>query len=453
MARISTYCPVCNTEINLPDDITRLNCSNCHSPLVLESGEGYFVLRLDKKKEIESPSLPSSQTQSKSKQDVTNGSEKLEQAAPSASDPIREQILKLRAEREALKARKQTRAVKQRLNAIYMEEKYLLKKAKKSTTIQSEGKSSSRKRKWTLAAITFLIILCVLPFIFSSPSPDSTPTPTGIAVSNNREADQAVTSTVVNSATPFSTPSPSSTSTKEPTSTSTPAPVGYGTVSINSANLRSGPGQSYALAGNAKQGDELPIFSQTDDGDWLQIDWKDSVWIASSLITMPEEIAKIPTFPTFTPTSTYTPIPTNTPRPSNTPRPTNTPRPSATLPPAVKIKTIYDNFERMTELQFKEYKQRIAGKPVRENVEVGNVSDRGKVLIHGAWSPWILNWSEFCVVVTGIPNDFALGLNGGDEFYLEAVINGIVGDNNYYINCENTLVLNYRDARRSFNNQ
>ena len=102
----------------------------------------------------------------------------------------------------------------------------------------------------------------------------------------------------------------------------------------------------------------------------------------------------------------------------------------------------------MTALQFKEYKQEIAGKPVRETVKVGNVQDDGKVSLSGPWSPFIFNVSDFCVVVTGVPKDFALGLSGGDKFYLEAIINGVVGDNNYYFNCENTLVLNYRDAKR-----
>ena len=102
----------------------------------------------------------------------------------------------------------------------------------------------------------------------------------------------------------------------------------------------------------------------------------------------------------------------------------------------------------MTALQFKEYKQEIAGKPVRQTVEVGNVQDDGKLTLHGDWSPFIFNVSDFCVVVTGVPKDLAIQLDGGDTLYLKAQINGIVGDYNYYFNCENTLVLNYRSAQK-----
>ena len=97
----------------------------------------------------------------------------------------------------------------------------------------------------------------------------------------------------------------------------------------------------------------------------------------------------------------------------------------------------------MTALQFKEYKAKIAGKPVRETVEVRNVSDRGVVSLEGDWSPYIINWSDFCVVLTGMPKDQLLTLDGGDKIDIKATINGIVGNNNYYINCENTLVLNF----------
>jgi hypothetical protein len=67
------------------------------------------------------------------------------------------------------------------------------------------------------------------------------------------------------------------------------------------------------------------------------------------------------------------------------------------------------------------------------------------VSLSGDWSPFIFNWSDFCVVITGVPREVALTLDGGAEIYLEAIINGIVGDNNYYFNCENTLLLTYKN--------
>lgn len=98
----------------------------------------------------------------------------------------------------------------------------------------------------------------------------------------------------------------------------------------------------------------------------------------------------------------------------------------------------------MTELQFKEYKNTLVGKPVREKVKISNVSDDGKVTLSGKWSPFLINFSDFGVVVLGVPHDTAITLNGGDEFYLEATIDRIVGDYNYFINRENVLVLRYK---------
>ena len=98
----------------------------------------------------------------------------------------------------------------------------------------------------------------------------------------------------------------------------------------------------------------------------------------------------------------------------------------------------------MTELQFKEYVKTIVGKPVRQFVVIGNVAEDGKIVLSGDWSPLIFNVSEFCVVVTGAPKDVALTFDAGDRAYLEATINGVIGNYNYYINCEYTLLLTYK---------
>ena len=71
------------------------------------------------------------------------------------------------------------------------------------------------------------------------------------------------------------------------------------------------------------------------------------------------------------------------------------------------------------------------------------MSESGKVSLSGPWSPILFNVSDFCVTVTGVPKDIALGLNGGEDVFLEATITGIVGNYNYYINCKNTLLLAY----------
>jgi hypothetical protein len=161
------------------------------------------------------------------------------------------------------------------------------------------------------------------------------------------------------------------------------------------------------------------------------VDQSEPAWVFAGVATADIAITMLPLGPTLAPTSTKTPIPSPT------------PRPSPTLVPAIQIDTIYTFFQSMTELQFKAYKQKIAGKPVRETVKVGNVSDRGVVSLSGDWSPYIINWSDFCVVLTGMPKDKLMALYGGEEFAVEATIDGIVGNNNYYINCENTLVLKY----------
>jgi hypothetical protein len=169
--------------------------------------------------------------------------------------------------------------------------------------------------------------------------------------------------------------------------------------------------------------------------------------------------------PTYTPypTNTFIPPPTNTSGPTNTPLPTSsptatftssptstrTPIPTATLPPtrtpipAILLYDIYDNFKHMTEYQFSVYKDEIAGKPVRENIIVGNVDDNGRIVIAGPWSENFFNLYDFCMTVTGVPSEIAVTLNSGDLVYLDASINRIVGNWNYYYNCENTLVLVY----------
>jgi hypothetical protein len=218
-----------------------------------------------------------------------------------------------------------------------------------------------------------------------------------------------------------------------PTASTTPThePLGELTFDRN-VNVRSGPGMSFQVTNVVKNGDTLPIYGRSEDSQWVWVDPIEPFWVSITVATANIEITTLPLGPTVAPTATKTMVPSLT------------PRPSPTLIPAISLNTIYSNFETMTALQFKEYKTKIVGKPVREMVTVGNVSERGVVSLHGDWSPYIINWSDFCVVLTGMPKDELLKIDGGDDIYIEAIINGIVGNNNYYINCENTLVLNYK---------
>lgn len=82
---------------------------------------------------------------------------------------------------------------------------------------------------------------------------------------------------------------------ESPTLTPTPviaSVVVSGTVgTVNkSANLRAGPGTSYAVAGGAKAGDKVKIIGKNADGSWLQLDNK--VWIAAFLVNQGQTTAQ-----------------------------------------------------------------------------------------------------------------------------------------------------------------
>jgi hypothetical protein len=236
------------------------------------------------------------------------------------------------------------------------------------------------------------------------------------------------------------TPTLIPTNTPAPTSTPTPA---AGFILDKNANIRSGPGQEFIVVAGAVAGDTLSVFGKNADGTWLLIDPVKYLWISASLGKLDQTIDLIPLAqtpaPTLPPAITLTPFPTIT----RTPIPSKTPVPSRTPIPAVLIIDIYNNFQTMTALQFREYTAQIAGRSVRERIVVANVDENGRVNVKGPWYDNLFNIYEFCVVVSGVPNNIAIGLNGGDNVYLEATINGIVGDYNYYYNCENTVVLYY----------
>jgi hypothetical protein len=270
--------------------------------------------------------------------------------------------------------------------------------------------------------------------------------------------DSAVTSTPELSETPTETltrtptkrPTVTNTVTSSPTFTATPP---FNLIVGNDTNIQTGPGSSFESARIAEQGEALPVYARDDSGNWLLIDPENYFWIRSSVATLSAPLNEVPVAPTATPSATPSVTSTPTATQTSTPTPTRTPMPTATLPPtrtpipAVNLDVIYSNFENMTALQFDEYKKQIAGKPVRQIVKVGNVDEKGRVIVSGPWSPFIFNFSEFCVIVTGVPNDVALTLDGGDSVYLEATINGIVGDYNYFFNCENTLLLAYKNIK------
>jgi len=256
-----------------------------------------------------------------------------------------------------------------------------------------------------LSIFVFILILFIGPIACAGTTTSDTSTPTAIILEST-EAQPKITQTLKMS----------------PTATPMLEPMGQLSFG-NNVNVRSGPGTGFQVTNVAKPGDTLPIYGRSEDNQWIWVHPVEQVWVNSGVATADVTITTLPLGPTMASTATRTPVPTQTLQPSSTP------------PPAISINLIYKNFEDMTALQFKEYKAEIAGKPVRETVKVGNVSERGVVSLSGPWSPLIINWSDFCVVLTGVPKEEALKLEGGDRIYIEANISGIVGDNNYYINC------------------
>ena len=295
-----------------------------------------------------------------------------------------------------------------------------------------------------LGGIVLAISLCCVgTFIISLFAPESEEDSiTDLPPTSPNTAIPTVTQTI----TPTSVPS--ATNTWTPSPTFTPTPPFLLTVG-NNTNLHMGPGGEYDPLRIAEQGELLPVYMKDETSQWLLVDPMNYIWIRSSNAILSAPIEDIPIAPTATasttPTETLTPTVTNTftPIPTRTPIPTNTPLPTKTPIPAVSLETIYNHFEDMTVLQFEEYKKTIAGKPVRQMVKIGNVDEKGRVILSGDWNPFIINITDFCVIVTGVPRDIAISLEGGEQAYLEAKINGIVGDYNYFFNCENTLILNY----------
>ena len=268
-----------------------------------------------------------------------------------------------------------------------------------------------------------LTILLLLSIACGTSTPTEEPSTDQTGITNEKATDTLAPATT------------KPTETLIPTATYTSTPAVWLELKSN-ANIRTGPGTEYQPTAVMKAGERLPAYMVNSDKTWFLINTENYLWVNISVANIEGDINSLPAAPTPLPTSTHTATPTITPVPSTTPV------------PAMSLNLIYRNLEEMTALQFKEFKNSIVGKPVRENVTVGNVQDDGKVTISGPWSPILFKISEFCVVVAGVPKDLAISLDGGDEIFLDAKIDRIVDDYNYYNNCENTLVLVYQSIEK-----
>lgn len=195
--------------------------------------------------------------------------------------------------------------------------------------------------------------------------------------------------------------------------------------------LRMGPGTEYDSEGVIEPGTQVPVYGRYGESNWVLVDYEKNYWMNSESGQLENSIDELPVMATFTPT--MTPLPTAT----------NTPIPTATKIPPITLKEIYHNFRYMTGLQFEEYRNTLPGRIVEESVEVRNVDSYGRISIKGDWSPLILNITDYCVVVIGMPQSKSIKLDGGEMIAIRARIKHLLGNYHYYYNCENTLVLEY----------
>lgn len=159
----------------------------------------------------------------------------------------------------------------------------------------------------------------VAPLPTRTPRPTFTPTPIP-------DAPQPV---VPMADTPTPVPAEAAPAAEQPaTDTPTPAPQTARAVITNpAANLRTGPGTNFALAGTVERGAEFEIVGKNPAGDWWQLCCINGqqAWIAAFLVDTSgpvDAVAVAADIPA--PPPTVPPPPTNTPAPA---QPTNTPAP------------------------------------------------------------------------------------------------------------------------------
>jgi len=100
------------------------------------------------------------------------------------------------------------------------------------------------------------------------------------------------------------------------------------------ANLRSGPGTTFAVAGSARVGEQVTVISQNAAGDWYQL--STGQWIAAFLLDPVTADSASPTAKPLALTPlppTATPVPPPTPAPTSPPTPCDSSYPTLCIPP------------------------------------------------------------------------------------------------------------------------
>jgi hypothetical protein len=117
--------------------------------------------------------------------------------------------------------------------------------------------------------------------------------------------------------------SPTVAPTQPPQATATPAPESAAVTANLNANLRSGPGTNYAVAGGLREGERADVTGRNNDSSWWQISFQGgTAWIANAVVTANSEAYNAPVVSAPPP-----PAPTDTPVP-----PTATPVPVTATP-------------------------------------------------------------------------------------------------------------------------
>ena len=149
--------------------------------------------------------------------------------------------------------------------------------------------------------------------VLASPTPPAINVPT-VALAPTEPPATATPTEPPPSATATAAPQPPTPTSVPPTATPTPAPTDTPTAApqpqtVRSANLRAGPGTTYAVVGSATAQEAMEPLGRNEAGDWLQIGTAaGEAWIAEFLVEN-VDVAALPVRQSTAPTLTPVPPP------------------------------------------------------------------------------------------------------------------------------------------------
>jgi len=186
--------------------------------------------------------------------------------------------------------------------------------------------------------------------------------------------------------------------TPTPKYTSTPSPIDKAVVTANLCNLRAGPGIDYSIVGSVEKDDVVPIFGRNENSDWLLIDFKQSIWIAASLVKLNKDMTSIDIVDIASL--------------SNPDSDFSYGEPNQELPDiedveaALTCDAIYGQHKDLTDIQWVEYVNIITGKPIDYTGGIKEVNTNGSIEIYACGI-----FDNVTFTVYGIPADVALTLD------------------------------------------